>query len=163
MLKRRISLAMTTAVMGWLWLTADQPAQAGTLAVVAGEVLDVSAAELSVDLSAARAVLEGDVVIGLGELKVQCPRVELGYDEAPQVKWAKGSGGVHAELRGIIADAAVVEVQVRERRVKLMGGVKLTRGRGWVHADEATIDIKTRRVTLQDVKGSIPVSAPGRQ
>ena len=35
-------------------------------------------------------------------------------------------------------------------------------GRGWVTADAAQIDIATRHVTLDDVKGSIPVQAPAR-
>lgn len=162
MSKRRISLSITVAAAGWMWIASDQAASAGPLAAIAGEVLDVSAKELSVDLNTAEAVLQGDVAITLGDLRVHCPRVEISYDEAPQVKWAKGSGGVHAELRGIIADAAIVEVDVPARRVKLAGGVKLSRGRGWVHADEALIDIKTHHVTLQEVKGSIPVKAPRR-
>lgn len=48
------------------------------------------------------------------------------------------------------------------RTIKLSGGVKLSRGRGWVTADSAAIDINTRKVTLEDVKGSIPVQAPER-
>lgn len=154
-----LTAAITAGVSGFV---TDQPAHADPLAVVAGEALDVSAEQLNVDIEAGRAVLEGSVSVTLGELRVQCPRVEIGYDAAPTVRWAKGSGGVHAELRGIIADAAVVRVDVQQRRVNLAGGVKLARGRGWVHADEATIDIKTRHVTLHDVKGSIPVNAPNR-
>ena len=79
-----------------------------------------------------------------------------------QVRWAKGSGGVIAKLKGIEATAAQFEVDVAHRSVKLSGGVKLSRGRGWVTADSAAIDINTRKVTLEDVKGSIPVQAPER-
>ncbi len=160
--KHLVILAAAAFTTSMVWVNADQSAHAGPLAVVAGEVLDVTADALEVNIEAGTAVLDGNVSVKLGELRVDCPRVEIRYDDAPRVKWARGSGGVHAEMRGIVADAAVVQVNVAERRVKLTGGVKLARGRGWVHADEATIDIKTRHVTLSDVKGSIPVSAPSR-
>lgn len=144
------------------WLLVGRSAYADPLAVVAGEALDVTADALDVDIDAGRAVLQGSVAMKLGGLRVECPKVEIGYDTAPTVRWAKGSGGVHAELGGIVADAAIVQVDVKQRRVMLAGGVKLARGKGWVHADEATIDIKTRHVTLRNVKGSIPVNAPNR-
>jgi lipopolysaccharide export system protein LptA len=78
------------------------------------------------------------------------------------VRWAKGSGGVTAKLKGIEATASQFEVDVAHRTIKLSGSVKLSRGRGWVTADSAAIDINTRKVTLEDVKGSIPVQAPER-
>jgi lipopolysaccharide export system protein LptA len=95
-------------------------------------------------------------------MHVDCSRIELKYDEAPKVRWAKGSGGVTAKLKGIEATAAEFEVDVAHRTIKLSGSVKLSRGRGWVTADSAAIDINTRKVTLEDVKGSIPVQAPER-
>ena len=106
--------------------------------------------------------LERHVAATLGDMHVDCSRIELKYDEAPKVRWAKGSGGVVAKLKGIEATAAQFEVDVAHRSIKLTGGVKLSRGRGWVTADSAAIDINTRKVTLEDVKGSIPVQAPER-
>jgi lipopolysaccharide transport protein LptA len=130
--------------------------------VVAGETLDVKADKLDVDIQKGVAVLEGGVHAKMGELEVLCPKVDIRYDEAPKVRWARGSGGIKARLKGIEAAASSVEVDVARRTVKLAGGVRLTRGRGWVQADSATIDISTRKVTLQDVKGSIPVEPPAR-
>jgi lipopolysaccharide export system protein LptA len=136
-------------------------AQAG-LATVGGEALDIKADTLNVDIDKGEATLLGNVRATLGELTVLCPKVEIRYDEAPQVRWARGSGGVEARLKGIVAQAAVVQVDVAERRVDLSGGVRLTRGKGWVEAGKASIDIATHKVTLQDVKGSIPVQPPAR-
>jgi len=124
--------------------------------------LDVGADKLNVDIEKGTATLEGHVAATLGDMHVDCARIELKYDEAPKVKWAKGSGGVTAKLKGIEASAATFEVDVAHRSIKLGGGVKLSRGRGWVTADTAAIDINTRKVTLEDVKGSIPVQAPER-
>jgi lipopolysaccharide transport protein LptA len=136
-------------------------AQAG-LTTVAGEVLDIKADRLDVDVDEGQALLTGNVSARLGELTVDCPKVEIKYDEAPQVRWAKGSGGVEARLKGIVAKAETVEVDVTTRTVALQGKVRLTRGKGWVEAARARIDIKTSKVTLEGVKGSIPVEPPSR-
>jgi lipopolysaccharide export system protein LptA len=142
--------------------TPSGPAHADPLGVVAGEVLDITAEKLDVDIEGGRAVLEGNVHASLGELDVSCPKVEMRYDPAPTVKWVRGSGGVRATLRGIEATAQLVEVDVGRRQVTLAGGVELRRGKGWVHAERATIDVATRHVSLHEVKGSIPVETPRR-
>jgi len=138
------------------------PAQADPLGVVAGEALDVTAERLNVDVDEGTATLEGKVHAKLGELDVYCPRVEIRYNTAPKVRWARGTGGVRATVKGIEARASVVEVDVAKRHVRLSGGVDLRRGRGWVKAERATIDLATRHVSLRDVKGSIPVEPPKR-
>ena len=153
-----LALGLIAAVM----LEAPQAAQAGPLGVIEGQTLDVGADKLNVDIEKGTATLEGHVAATLGDMHVDCARIELKYDEAPKVKWAKGSGGVTAKLKGIEATAATFEVDVAHRSIKLGGGVKLSRGRGWVTADSAAIDINTRKVTLEDVKGSIPVQAAER-
>ncbi|MGC4088387.1 MAG: LptA/OstA family protein [Polyangiaceae bacterium] len=137
-------------------------AQAGTLAVVAGESLDIKADSLEVDMSRGSAILEGKVKASLGELQVECAKVEVRYDEAPNVRWARGTGGVSARIKGIAATANSVEVDVVRRSVRLEGSVKLSRGKGWVTADSATIDVATRKVVLNDVQGSIPVQTPSK-
>lgn len=137
-------------------------ANAGPLGVIEGQTLDVGADKLDVDIEKGTALLEGHVQATLGDMHVDCSRIELKYDGAPKVRWARGSGGVTARLKGIEATAAQFEVDVAHRTIKLTGSVKLSRGRGWVTADSAAIDINTRKVTLEDVKGSIPVQAPER-
>jgi lipopolysaccharide export system protein LptA len=98
----------------------------------------------------------------LGELEVECGKIDVRYDEAPVVRYARGSDDVTVRLKGIEAKAAALEVDVARRSVRLQGGVKVSRGRGWVTAEAAQIDTATRHVTLDDVKGSIPVQAPAR-
>jgi lipopolysaccharide export system protein LptA len=155
---------LTAAVAGAALLGPALPseAQAGPLAVVAGETLDVTADSLEVDMARGSAVLDGNVHAVLGDLQVDCDKVEVRYDEAPNVRWARGSGGVNARAKGFAATAAAVEVDIQRRNVRLEGSVRLTRGRGWVTADSATIDLNTRKVVLNDVKGSIPVQTPNR-
>ena len=139
-----------------------EDAQADPLGMVAGQALDVTAEQLDVDVEGGTAVLTGKVRATLGDLEVACPRVEIRYDSAPEVRWARGSGGVDARFKDIYARAKTVEVDVVRQNMTLKGGVHLKRGRGWVRAERATIDLKTRHVSLESVKGSIPVETPNR-
>lgn len=163
---RSKTLLATISLAGLLALAASPvdlvPEARAGLATVAGEALDVKADTLKVDIDKGEATLLGNVHATLGELSVVCPKVDIRYDEAPKVRWARGSGGVEARLKGIVAQAAVVQVDVAQRRVDLSGGVRLTRGKGWVTAGRASIDIATHKVTLHEVKGSIPVEPPPR-
>lgn len=143
-------------------LSVTQSAHADPLLVVEGQSLDVRADHLDVDIAKGTAVLKGHVHATLGELEVECGKIDVRYDEAPVVRYARGSDDVTVRLKGIEAKAAALEVDVARRSVRLQGGVKVSRGRGWITADAAQIDIATRHVTLDDVKGSIPVQAPAR-
>jgi lipopolysaccharide transport protein LptA len=155
-------MAATVVLTSALTVPAANDAQADPLAEIGGETLDIRAEQLDVDIARGRALLSGNVSAKLGELEVLCPKVDIRYDEAPKVRWARGSGGIKARLKGIEATADSVELDVARRNVKLAGAVRLTRGRGWVEAERASIDIATSKVTLHDVKGSIPVERPQR-
>jgi lipopolysaccharide export system protein LptA len=162
---RARTIAGALASIGMLGLAvplAGTPANADPLAVIEGQSLDIKAGKLDVDVDKGTATLEGDVRATMGELEVLCPKIEIKYDQAPRVRWARGSGGVKARVKGIEANSNVVVVDLAKRVVNLSGRVKLMRGRGWVEADRATIDLVTHKVTLHEVKGSIPVEPPAR-
>jgi lipopolysaccharide export system protein LptA len=149
-----------TAVVAWsATLLLASPSSSAPLMQIGAEVLDVSAKHLDVDLSRGVAKLEGEVRVKLGELDVSCDRVDIRYDDAPMVRWARGSGNVRAAIRGITATAQSLEVEIPERRAGLVGNVRISRGRGWVQADHATIDLPTGRITLDEIRGSIPIEA----
>jgi lipopolysaccharide export system protein LptA len=130
------------------------PAPAG------GEALSMTADRLELDLEAKTAVLSGHVKLGKGGLTVSCPRVDVRYDQVPHVTWVKGTGGVVAEVRGVKAEAPEAELTLSSQLLELRGGVRLSRGEGWLTAERASIQVSTGKVTLTDVKGSIPVK-PG--
>lgn len=122
--------------------------------------LGVQADQLEVDVAAGTAVLTGKVVLSKGDMTVRCPRFDLKFDASPHVRWAKGSGGVVAEVRGVHGEAPEVELDMVKQVLEMRGGVKLSRGQGWIQAERATIDLATARVTATQVKGSIPVPKP---
>ena len=128
---------------------------------VGGDKMSVEAERLDVDVSAGDAVLTGKVTIAKGDLKVSCPRIDLKFNTSPHITWAKGSGGVQADVRGVHAEAPEVELDLVKQTLELRGGVRLTRGQGWLQAERATIDIASAKVTLTQVKGSIPVPPRG--
>jgi lipopolysaccharide export system protein LptA len=147
------------AVVFALLLTAvPSPSEADAiLGVGGGDALSLQADQLDIDVSAGDAVLTGNVTLAKGDLKVACPRIELKFDTTPHVKWARGSGGVSADVRGVHAEAPEVELDLAKQVLELRGGVRLTRGQGWLQADKATINIDTAKVTMSQVKGSVPV------
>ena len=49
---------------------------------------------------------------------------------------------------------------LHKQTLELRGGVKLTRGQGWIQAEKVTIDLATAHVTASQIKVSIPVPKP---
>ena len=119
--------------------------------------LEMSAEHLDLDVEAKTAVLTGRVKLTKGAMTVSCPRVDVRYDSVPHVTWAKASGGVVAEVKGVKAQAPDAELDLAQKTLELRGGVRITRGDGWITAERARIDIATAKVSMTDVKGSIPV------
>jgi len=121
------------------------------------EAVELSADQLDIDIAGKRAVLEGHVRLTKGALVVRAPRVEVRYDEVPNVTWAKGTGGVVAEVKGVRAEAPEVEIDLGKQVMSLRGGVRLQRGAGWISAEKASIDLVSLKVSLSEVKGAMPV------
>jgi lipopolysaccharide export system protein LptA len=149
-------MVLATALVATI--RSDPSARAGSPS--SGDPIELTADQLEVDVPAGSAVLTGHVTLVRGSLHVDCPRIDVRYDEAPRVTWAKGSGGVTAEIRGVHAEAPEVELDLARHILELRGGVRLTRGQGWLNAEKATIEITSAKVTLKDVKGSLPVALP---
>ena len=139
---------------------APRAAEAEPLLDVGKGDVSVQAEKLELDVATGSAILTGQVVLSKGDLNVRCPRVELKFDTSPHLNWAKGSGGVVADVRGVHGEAPEVELDLKKQVLELRGGVKLSRGQGWIQADKATIELASGKVTATQVKGSIPVPKP---
>lgn len=122
--------------------------------------VSVQADSLEIDVATGTAVLAGKVVLSKGDLTVRCPKFDLKFDATPHVRWAKGSGGVVADVRGVHGEAPEVELDMVKQTLEMRGGVKLSRGQGWIQAEKATIELATAKVTATQIKGSIPVPKP---
>ncbi|MBS2013472.1 MAG: hypothetical protein JST00_11320 [Deltaproteobacteria bacterium] len=158
----RTALKIVLAV-GLVALTtsfAPRDADADPLLDVGKGDVSVQADKLEVDVATGTAILTGQVVLSKGDMTVKCPRVDLKFDTSPHLNWAKGSGGVVADVRGVHGEAPEVELDLKKQVLELRGGVKLSRGQGWIEANKATIELSTAKVTATQVKGSIPVPKP---
>ena len=118
--------------------------------------LAVQADRLDIDILAGEATLTGNVTLTKGDLKSTCPRIDLKFDNAPHVTWAKGSGGVTADVRGVHAEAPEAELDLTKQVLDLRGGVRLARGQGWLRPTGAHRHRDGEGLATQ-VKGSIPV------
>jgi lipopolysaccharide export system protein LptA len=157
-MKRRL-LAPVVAIATVLCVST---ALADPLLGASSDPVAMQADQLEVDVSAGSAVFTGNVSLAKGDLHVSCPRIEVKFDTTPHVSWARGSGGVSADVRGVHAEAPEVELDLTRQVLELRGGVRLTRGQGWLQAEKASIDIATAKVTLAQVKGAIPVPPRAR-
>jgi lipopolysaccharide transport protein LptA len=164
LMKARTRTAIHVALVAALVLLttsfAPREAEAEPLLDVGKGDVSVQAEKLEVDVATGSAVLTGQVVLSKGDMNVRCPRVELKFDTSPHLNWAKGSGGVVADVRGVHGEAPEVELDLKKQVLELRGGVKLSRGQGWIQADKATIELASGKVTATQVKGSIPVPKP---
>ncbi len=149
--------AVLTSFLGLLLLSL--PADAEPILQVGGGDVRVESERLEVDVGAGTAILTGSVSLAKGDLHVHCPRLDLRFDLSPHLTWARGSGGVVADVRGVHAEAPEVEFDLVKQSLELRGGVKLSRGQGWLQAERATIDVASGKVTATQIKGSIPVPA----
>ena len=116
----------------------------------------LQADKLEIDILAGEATLTGKVQLSKGDLVVSCPRIDLRFDQTPHVTWAKGSGGVTADVRGVHAEAPSVELDLDKQVLDLRGGVRLTRGGAWLTADTARIDIPTAKVSSRRSREPCP-------
>jgi lipopolysaccharide export system protein LptA len=123
--------------------------------------LELKADLLVVDVKAQNATLTGNVELSKGgDLSLRCPKIEVRYDAGgPRVSWAKGSGGVVADVKGVRGEAPEFELDWVAQKLTLRGGVRLFRGQGWVVADGADIDLAGAHITMTNVRASLPVGA----
>ncbi len=121
--------AIHVALVGALVLLttsfAPREAEADPLLDVGKGDVSVQADKLEVDVATGSAVLTGQVVLSKGDMNVRCPRVELKFDTSPHLNWAKGSGGVVADVRGVHGEAPEVELDLIDDRCVVTSALPL--------------------------------------
>jgi len=124
-------------------------------------VLELEADEMDLDLDGKSAELHGHVQLEKSGMSLRCDHMSVRYDEVPIVTWAKGTGRVVLEVRGVRAEAPEVVIDVQRNLVTLGGGVRVARKEGWLTAEQATVNLATGHVKLKQVKGV--VAMPSKQ
>lgn len=131
----------------------------------AEDAIQLQADEMDLDLEEKSAELHGHVELTKPGMSLRCEHMSVRYDQVPIVKWAKGTGGVVLEVRGVKARAPEVVLDLEGNVVTMAGGVRVSRKEGWLSAEQATISLATGRVKLKQVKGVVAMpskKAPSR-
>ena len=153
-----VGVGVGIGLLATAWVTIPT-VRAEPLATVDGEPVHVEADRLEVDLQSGRATLVGNVRMRRGKLQVACGKLEAKYDHAPSIRWAKATEGVRAQLDEFDARSAEAELHMDRSLLRLRGDVSIRRGGAWMQARDVSVDLKTHRMTLEQVRGSIPVAS----
>ena len=84
--KHRVAVAAAFGLVATVLVQIPTAANAGPLGVIDGQTLDVGADKLDVDIEKGTATLEGHVQATLGDIHVDCSRIELKYDQTPKAR-----------------------------------------------------------------------------
>lgn len=111
--------------------------------------VEIRADSLSVDQGTGRALFEGGVVIGQGDLRIAAGRVEVVYDGASgDISRLDASGGVTFATATEAAEAQQATYDLTGGQLVLSGDVLLTQGASAISADRMEIELSSGRARL---------------
>lgn len=132
------------ALLGLLPMSALAQAEValGGLSVDRAAPVEVTADSLSVDQVSRRALFQGNVVIGQGELRVSAAQVEVIYAEATgDIARLLASGGVTFVTATEQAEATDADYDLTTGQLTLTGNVLLTQGANAIAADRMVVNL----------------------
>lgn len=110
--------------------------------------VELSADRLTVEEGGARAIMEGSVVVGQGDMRLAADRVEVDYLEG-RIARLLASGSVVLTQGEDAAEAAEADYDIDRGTVILSGDVLVTQGAAAVAAERATVDLETGRAVME--------------
>lgn len=150
-----LSLSSRIALLGFLVFLAPLVAAAqgtaislGSVAVDAGQPVEVSADALSIDQTTGEAVFDGNVLVVQGEVRISAGKVTIVYDKDEDgqpsgIAELVAVGGVTFVTPAEAAEAAEAVYAVKDATVTLTGGVLLTQGQTAISGDRLVIDLES--------------------
>lgn len=122
----------------------------GGITVDTAAAIEVTADSLEVDQETGKAVFEGDVVIGQGDLRLTANRVEIVYGTSTsQIARLLASGGVTFVTESEAAEAQQADYDVTSGLLVLTGDVLLTQGASAISAAQMTINVTDGTATME--------------
>jgi lipopolysaccharide transport protein LptA len=159
--------ALAAAIGGARWAASAQSApQPAATAAEQGPRLEVSAGSLSVDDATRQAVFEGEVTARWGEWTLRCDDLTVRYAGEGRVAGvtARGapltlawSGGTVQAARARLEPAAGQDpgAALQAGVLWLEGDPILRRGRSALRGDRVRVDLRTRQVKVEGVRGHL--------
>ena len=114
----------------------------GVITVDTAAAIEVTADSLSVDQASGKAVVDGNVIIGQGDLRLTAGQVEVIYGtDTSQIARLIATEGVTFVTAQEAAEAQEADYDVTTGLLILTGGVLLTQGPSAISADQMTINV----------------------
>ncbi|WP_233589003.1 LptA/OstA family protein [Falsigemmobacter faecalis] len=108
-----------------------------------GAPVEVTSETLSIDRDAGRAILEGDVLVIQGDMRLTAPRVEVIYGtEGQQIKEIHAQGGVTIVTAADAAEAREARYDVATGGLVMSGNVLLTQGPSTISGERMVADLR---------------------
>ena len=120
----------------------------GGLAQDTDAPVELTADRLTVEEGGARAIMEGSVVVGQGELRLAADRVEVDYLDGRIAKLL-ATGSVVLSQGEDAAEAAEADYDIERGTVILTGDVLVTQGPSAVAAERAVVDLTTGQAVME--------------
>lgn len=131
-------------------LLAQTNVDIGGLTVDTAAPIEVTADSLSIDQDTGRAVFDGNVVIGQGDMRVTAGRVEVVYGaDTSEIVALIASGTVTFVTPSEAAEAQEARYDVVTGMLTLAGEVLLTQGASAISADQMMIDVTNGTATME--------------
>ncbi len=111
--------------------------------------LEIAADSMTISHEDGSAVLEGNVVIGQGTLRLAAPAVTINYNEAGGLSRIEASGGVTVVTPNEEIEAQTALYTLANDEMLLTGGVLLSQGRSAVSAERMRVDLATGTAVLE--------------
>lgn len=111
--------------------------------------VEIAADSLSVDQDTGKAVFDGNVLIGQGDLKLSASKVEVIYtSETGEIARLLASGGVTFVTATEAAEAASADYDLVSGSLVLTGDVLLTQGASAISADRMSVNLNSGNAEL---------------
>jgi len=111
--------------------------------------VEISADALSVDQDTGKAVFDGNVVVGQGDLRLSAGRVEIVYgDSTGQIDSLSATGGVTFVTASEAAEAQSAVYNIAGGTLVLTGNVLLTQGASAISADRMEVNLSSGNASL---------------
>jgi len=125
-------------------LVAQTNINLGGISADPAAAIEISADSLSVDQDTGKAVFDGNVVIGQGDLRLSAGRVEVVYGGTTgQITSLEATGGTTFVTATEAAEAQSASYNIETGSLILVGEVLLTQGASAISADQMAIDLNS--------------------
>ena len=147
---RQIALCVTLILATAGTAGAQTNVNLGGITVDTSSAIEVTADSLSVDQESGKAVFDGNVIIGQGDLRLTAGRVEVIYGtDTSQIARLIASQGVTFVTADEAAEAQQADYDITSGLLVLTGEVLLTQGPSAISAAAMTINVTDGTATLE--------------